>query len=135
LYGAVFVFMLYFVLILLSILVVGWSWLSAPFFVLLMIIAVAGGKKAHGQVYNLKLSDSGLVEIRSENNDLISAKISSSSFYNSFFLYLHLQNSSTDISNLINNKKVSNSFIVIYRDAVKEAEYRLLARLINSGRD
>lgn len=134
-YGGVFVFMLYFFVVLLSLLVVELSWLSAPFFVFLLIIAFVGGKKASGQVYNLKLSDSGLVEVISENNDLISAKISPSSFYNSFFLCLHLQKNVNDISNLINNKKFSNSFIVIYRDAVSEAEYRLLARLINTGRD
>lgn len=134
-YGGVFVFMLYFSVILLSIWGVGVSWLSVPFFVLLLIIAIYGGKKAHGQIYNLKLSDSGLVSLISANNDLISAKISPSSFYNSFFLCIHLYNSPTDIHYLINNKKRYNAFIVIYRDAVSEAEYRLLARLINSGRD
>jgi|GEM_PF-3329404 len=134
-YGGVFVFMLYFSVILLSIWVVGVSWLSVPFFVLLLIIAIYGGKKAYGQIYNLKLSDSGLVSLISANNDLISAKISPSSFYNSFFLCIHLHNSPTDIHYLINNKKRYNAFIVIYRDAVSEAEYRLLARLINSGRD
>lgn len=134
LYGGVFVFALYFSVILLASWVVGLSWLSAPFFVLLLIIAIYGGKKAHGQRYNLKFSDSGLVSFTSAHNDLIRAKISPSSFYNSFFLYIHLQNSPTDIYYFINNKKSDNSFVVIYRDAVSEEQYRLLARLINSGR-
>ncbi len=101
----------------------------------MLIVAVYGGKKNYAQRYNLQLSDSGLVEFVSKNGDLISAKIGSSSFYNGFFLSLHLQNNPADLANLIDRKKVSNSFIVIYRDAVSEQEYRLLARLINSGRD
>lgn len=127
--------MLYFVVILLSLLVIGLSWLSAPFFILLSIIAIYGGKKASEQVYNLKLSDSGLVDLVSQNNEFISAKISRFSFYNSFFLCLHLQNNPRDLSSLTKYKNISDFFIVIYRDAVSEEQYRLLARLINTGRD
>lgn len=125
--------MLYLFVILLSLLVVELSWLTAPFFVLLLIIAIYGGKKAHGQLYNLKLSDSGLVDVVSESNAVISAKISPSSFYNSFFLYLHLQDNPMHPSLI--GRNISDFVIVIYRDAVSEEQYRLLARLINNGRD
>ncbi|MCG6201487.1 protein YgfX [Psychromonas antarctica] len=129
------VFLLYFYLLLLSLLILGLSGLMFSFFVFLSAVALYGGKKAYGQEYDLRLSDSGLVEIVCEDNDVTIAEISRSSFYNHFCLCLHLQKVHTDISNLIDKKKkVEKFFVVIYRDAVSEAEYRLLARLINTGR-
>ena len=130
-YAAVFVFALYAFVIILLLLIFNISRLTFPFFILLLIIAVYGAVKAYRQRYQLKLSDSGLVEL-SVNGELISGLIAASSFYNSFFLSLHLQSDPNYFSAISSNKKLS---IVIYRDAVSESEYRLLARLINFGRD
>jgi hypothetical protein len=109
------------------------TWLSLIFSLFLLMIAAYAGKKSHDQTYNLKLSDTGLVDAVCANKQLISGEISRSSFYNGFCLFIHLQSRATDLANLITPKKPSHKFIVIYKDAVKEDEYRLLARLIKIG--
>jgi len=134
LYGGVFVFTLYSSLILLFLLVVELTWLSIILALFLLLIAAYGGKKAYAQTYNIKLSDTGKIDLSFANQQLISGEISSSSFYNGFCLLIHLQSRPTDLSSLILEKKPAKRFIVIYKDAVKEDEYRLLARLIKTGR-
>ncbi|MFT6927233.1 MAG: hypothetical protein ACJAZP_002863 [Psychromonas sp.] len=133
LYGGVFVFTLYSSLILLLLLVVELTWLSIILSVFLVLIAAYGGKKAYAQTYQLKLSDTGKIDVVFANKQLLRGEISSSSFYNGFCLFVHLQSRPTDLSNLIIHKKPAKRFIVIYKDAVKEDEYRLLARLIKTG--
>lgn len=133
LYGGVFVFTLYSSLIPLLLLVVELTWLSIILSLFLLAIAGYGGKQAYAQTCNIKLSDTGKMDVVFTNKPLISGKVSPSSFYNGFCLFIHLQNRPTDLSNLITQKKPSKRFIVIYRDAVKEDEYRLLARLIKIG--
>ena len=130
-YAAVFVFVLYCSVILLLLLIFSVSWLTFPLFVFLLAVAVYGAEKAYRQRYQLKLSDSGLVEV-SADGEVINGVVSASSFYNALFLSLHLKNKANDFSKPGNSKTFS---IVIYRDAVNESEYRLLARLINFGRD
>ena len=127
-YAGIAVLTLYFSLILLLLLIFSLSWLSLPFLILLLLAAIYGAQKAYRQSCTLKLSASGVIEVLFANGDLITGKISPSSFYNSLFLSLHLVNSASDFS-----KKNSQSRIVIYRDAIGEPEYRLLARLINFG--
>lgn len=134
LYGGVTVFILYFLLILLSLLIVGVSWLTFPLLIVLFASAVYGGKKASAQSYQLKVSDSGLLEVAFINGGVVSGQISCSSFYNSFFLCLRLLPPSAENLSLCNRENIRKACIVIYRDAVSEAEYRLLARLINTGR-
>ncbi|WP_041765694.1 protein YgfX [Psychromonas ingrahamii] len=132
-YRGVFVFTLYSSLILLLLLVVELTWLSITLSLFLLVIAAYGGKKSYADTYNIKLSDTGKMEVVLANKQLISAEIGASSFYNGFCLFIHLQSRPTDLSNLITQKKRSKKFIVIYKDAVKEDEYRLLARLIKIG--
>lgn len=98
------------------------------------MIAAYGAKKSYAHTCNIKLSDTGKMEVVFANKQLISGEISGSSFYNGFCLFIHLQSRPTDLSDLIIQKKASKRFIVIYKDAVKEDEYRLLARLIKTGR-
>ncbi|MCP5076811.1 MAG: hypothetical protein GY951_01965, partial [Psychromonas sp.] len=59
-----------------------------------------------------------------------SGKIGQHSFYNGFFIFLQL-----DIQNSVFTQQTSKQFITIYKDAISEEQYRLLARLINSGRN
>lgn len=134
LYGGVFVFTLYSSLILSLLLVVELTWLSIILALFLLLIAAYGGKSAYAQTYNIKLSDTGKIDVIFANKQLISGEISSSSFYNGFCLFIHLQSRATDLSSLILEKKPAKRFIVVYKDAVKEDEYRLLARLIKTGR-
>jgi len=134
LYGGVFVFTLYSSLVFLLLLVVEFTWLSIVLSLLLLVIAAYGGKKSYAQTYNIKLSDRGKIDLTFANKQPVSGEIGSSSFYNGFCLFIHLQSSPTDLSNLIIQKKPAKRFIVIYKDAVKEDEYRLLARLIKTGR-
>lgn len=133
-YGGVFVFTLYSSLILLLLLVVELTWLSVILSLFLLLIAAYAGKQSYTQTYNLKLSDTGKIEVIFANKELLCGEISAASFYNGFCLFIHLQSRSTDLSNLIIRKKPCKRFIVIYRDAVKEDEYRLLARLVKIGR-
>ncbi|MFT7423163.1 MAG: hypothetical protein ACI8UC_001233 [Psychromonas sp.] len=132
-YGGVFVFTLYSSLILLLLLVVELTWLSIMLSLFLLGIAAYGGKKSYADTYNIKLSDSGKMEVVFADKPLFSGEIGGSSFYNGFCLFLHLQSRPTDFSNLITQEKPFKKFIVIYKDAVKEDEYRLLARLIKIG--
>lgn len=132
-YAGIAVFSLYFSLVLLLLLIFNISWLSLPFLILLLLVAIYGAQKACRKSYTLKLSDSGVIEVLFANGDLITGKISPSSFYNSLFLSLHLINSASDFSKKNSLKKKYQSRIVIYRDAIGEPEYRLLARLINFG--
>ena len=131
LYGAFLVFSLYGLVILLLLFMLGISWLLSPLFACLLAIAVYGARKAYQQQYLLKLSESGQVEI-STNGDLMRGGIANSSFYNSFFLSLHIIKNPNDVTNVSNFKGFS---IIVYRDAVTEAEYRLLARLVNLGQE
>jgi hypothetical protein len=133
-YGGVFVFTLYSSLILSLLLVVELTWLSITLSIFLLGIAAYGGKKSYANTYTIKLSDTGKLEVIFADKQLISGEIGTSSFYNGFCLFIHLQSRPTDLSNLITQKKPFKKFIVIYKDAVKEEEYRLLARLIKIGR-
>jgi hypothetical protein len=111
----------------------GISAVTCPLFIILLVIAGYGAGKAYRQTYHLKLSDSGQVEVLSSANDeLISGVVCVSSFYNGLFLSLHLKSNTNDFSRPCHLKKFS---VVVYRDAVSESDYRLLARLINFGRD
>ncbi|MFT7052781.1 MAG: hypothetical protein ACJAU1_000331 [Psychromonas sp.] len=134
LYGGVFVFTLYSSLILLLLLVVELTWLSVILSLFLLLIAAYGGRQSYAHTYNIKLSDTGKIDVIFANKQLLCGEISASSFYNGFCLCILLQSRPTDLSNLIIPQKPTKRFIVIYKDAVKEDEYRLLARLINIGR-
>ena len=132
-YAAVFVFALYAFVIILLLLIFDISRLTFPLFILLLVVAIYGAAKAYRQRYQLKLSDSGQVEvISSANGELIRGVVSASSFYNALFLSLHLKNNPNDLLKPSHSK---NAAVIIYRDAVSESEYRLLARLINFMRD
>ncbi|WP_372882789.1 hypothetical protein [Psychromonas sp.] len=133
-YGGVTVFVLYFSLILFVLAIVGLTWLSLLFSLCLLIIALYAGKSASAKTCEIKLSDTGKVAVVDAEQQLFSGELGPSSFYNSFCLFLHLQGSPGDFSELITKKKYPAKFIVIYKDAVKADEYRLLARLISSMR-
>ncbi len=129
LYAAISVFALYACAILLLLLIFSISWLTFPLYLLLLAIAAYGAGKAYRQRYMLKLSDSGLVEVRMfADGRVISGIVSASSFYNQLFLSLHLKNNPDDLVRPRHSNKLA---VVIYRDAVSESEYRLLARTIN----
>ena len=133
-YGGVFVFTLYSSLILSLLLVVELTWLSITLSIFLLGIAAYGGEKSYANTYIIKLSDTGKMEVIFANKQLIRGEIGTSSFYNGFCLFIHFQSRSTNLSNIITQKKPFKKFIVIYKDAVKEKEFRLLARLIKIGR-
>lgn len=129
LYAALSVFALYSCVIFLLLLIFSISWLTFPLYLLLLAVAVYGAGKAYRQRYVLKLSDSGLVEVRIFADErVISGVVSTSSFYSPLFLSLHLKNNPNDVVRPSHSNKLA---VVIYRDAVSEPEYRLLARTIN----
>jgi len=111
-----------------SLTVVPLSFISFPLYFILFCIALYAAKKSFVEQGWLLLSESGLVE-RKVNGKLFNGNIGHSSFYNGFFIFLQL-----DINSSIFSKKKSRQFMVIYKDAITHEQYRLLARLINSGR-
>ena len=126
-YAGLFIFLLYSGVIALTLLVVSVTLFSLFLYLLLFVLAVYSARKAYLQNDEFLLSDSGLVE-RFVCGTRHIGKISGSSFYNAWFIYLKL-----DItSNTIPEKKTKQS-IIIYTDAIREDQFRLLARLINSG--
>jgi hypothetical protein len=133
LYAALCVFFLYGFVIVLLLLVCRISWLTFPLYMFLLTVAVYGAGRNYQQRYYLKLSDCGLVELKtSTDGSSASGVISASSFYNNLFIFLHLKSNPNDFATINESRKVT---VVIYRDAVSESEYRLLARLINFRRD
>ncbi len=134
-YGGVFVFALYFFLILFILLFFEIVFLTLIFSVLLLVLAVYAAEKAYAQRYKLKVSDAGDIEVEFVDKEIISAQISSRSFYNGFCMYLSLHSKADDCFNVSDKADVFKTYIVIYRDAVTEEQYRLLARQVNIGRD
>ena len=129
-YAAYLVFSLYGVVLVLLLWIFGLSWLTVPIFIILLMIASYGARKAYQQTYALKLSDSGRIEVFI-NGDLISGVIANASFYNGYFISLKIVKENSE---LFIARERENKTIVVYRDAVSNAEYRLLARVINLGR-
>lgn len=122
------IFLLYIFIILLAIFVVPLTTVSLIFCFLLFTIALYASRKAYLKHDELLLSESGLLE-RRVGELLYHGKINPGSFYNGFFVFLQL-----DIKSAVFTEKDSKQFITIYKDAVSEEQYRLLARLINNGR-
>ena len=129
-YAAYLVFSLYGVVLVLLLWIFGLSWLTVPIFIILLMIASYGARKAYQQTYALKLSDSGRIEVPIKG-DLISGVIANASFYNGYFISLKIVKENSE---LFIARERENKTVVVYRDAVSNAEYRLLARVINLGR-
>ena len=91
--------------------------------------ALYAARIAFLQQTELMMSESGLVE-RVVDDKRYGGKISNRSFYNGLFIFLVIEVNSAVMMG--NNSK---QFITIYNDAISEDQYRLLARLINSGRN
>jgi hypothetical protein len=127
------VFSLYSSIILLLLLLFDINWLTTICSLILLVIAVYAGKNTHAQTYSLKLSDRGEVELILKNQNRLTGKISKASFYNGLCVYLYIQANPMQLGNLLTSKKNSKKLVVIYKDAVTTEQYRLLARLINTG--
>lgn len=130
-YAGIVVFALYGGAISLLLLFIGITWLTSPLFIVLFCVALYGARKAYLQTSLLTLSDVGYVEVE-VNGKLKVGFVSRTSFYNGFFISLHVEPNNDDF---IKESSGKPFFIVIYRDAVSEFEYRLLARTINFGRE
>ncbi len=127
-YAAVVVFLLYFFVILLSLLVISLTLISFSVYLILFLITVYAFKISFLGQGQLLLSESGLIE-RTVNDKKVNGKIGHHSFYNGFFIFLQLQ-----VVDTLFADKNGKQFMIIYRDAITDKQYRLLARLINSGR-
>lgn len=127
-YAGIVVFLLYSVVIILTWLVIPFTPISLFFYLLLFALALFSAKKVFLQQDELLISESGLVE-RAVADKRYYGNISNGSFYNGFFIFLVLEVKSTVMLD-----KKSNQFVTIYKDALSKEQFRLLARLINSGR-
>jgi hypothetical protein len=130
-YAAAFVFALYCSFIILLLLIFNISWLTFLLYLLLLVIAVYGARKAYQFKCHLKISESGQVNVIVKG-ETINGVVSTSSFYNALFISLCLKSDPSDFTNISHSKKRA---IIIYRDAVSELDYRLVARIINFSRD
>lgn len=127
-YAGCVVFSLYFFIILSLLLFSGVSWLSTPLYICLCLWAVKATRKVAQCHYQVQISEAGDLQIKNEKGKIRKGKIKTSSYYNRFFLSLHLQQNDTLL------QKKSDYSILIYRDALSDPEYHLLARLINTER-
>ena len=130
-YGGVLVFSLYSLIILLVLLIFDLTWITIVCSLILLVIAIFAGNHTYTQTYSLKLSDRGEIELILTDGAVMAGKISNASFYNGFCVYLYIE---TNSINLLRPAKSSNKLIVIYKDAVNSEQYRMLARLIHTGR-
>ena len=128
-YAAGVMFLLYLLVIMLTLTVVSLSFFSLPFYFILFGIALYASKKSFLEQGVLLLSDSGLVE-RILGGKSFNGSIGQSSFYNGFFIFLQLE-----VTNSTFLQKKNRQFMIIYKDAITNEQYRLLARLIKSGRN
>lgn len=127
-YAGVSVFLLYSIAILLALFVTPLSSFSLFFYLLLFLIALIAAKKAYNQSSEILVSESALVQ-RTLGGKQYHGKISEGSFYNHFFIFLQLKEMSSGLAD-----KQARQYMTLYRDAISKEHYRLLARLINSGR-
>ena len=96
---------------------------------MLLLIALIAAQKAYLHSAQFMLSESSLVE-RVIGDKTYYGKIGRGSFYNGFFIFLILE-----VTDSVVIGKSNKQFITLYSDAVTASDYRLLARLINSGRN
>lgn len=128
-YAAGVMFLLYLLVIMLTLTVVSLSFFSLPFYFILFGVTLYTSKKSFLEQGVLLLSDSGLVE-RIIRGKSFNGNIGQSSFYNGFFIFLQLE-----VTNSTFLQKKNRQFMIIYKDAITNEQYRLLARLIKSGRN
>lgn len=128
-YAGAVIFLLYNIVIVISLLASPLSIIPSILHFLLFLITLYATKKAYLQSNSFMLSESGLVE-RMLNGKHYYGKITRGSFYNGFFVFLILEMTENPLMG-----KSNKQFITIYHDAVSEYHYRLLARLIISGRN
>lgn len=126
--AGIIIFLLYCVVIFFALFVTALTPTSSIFYLLLLSVAYFAAKNAAKHAGEFLLSESGLVERRLGDNDY-AGKISEACFYNRFFIFLIFKEMRSSLSD--NGKK---QFMIIYRDAISEEHYRLLARIISSGR-
>lgn len=126
-YAAVFVFALYCSVIISILFVFDVNWLTFPLYIVLLIIAIYSAKKAYQSKYYLIINEAGEIKV-TESGKTVTGIVSASSFYNGLFIFLYLKNDPNDFS--ISNRNKKNK-VVIYRDAVNESDYRLIARIVN----
>ncbi len=128
-YGGVFIFAVYSIIPFYLLIVFQPFWLSLTYSLPLFTLAYLSARKTYKLCYQLKVNELSEVELKYSRGKLIQATISKVSIYNRFCIYLVLEEKNM----LIGQAKAKRKSIVIYRDAVSEANYRLLARLINTG--
>jgi len=128
-YAGAIIFLLYSMVIVATLFVTPVTAISSIFYGLLLLITLYASKKAYLQSTQFMLSESGMIE-RVIGDKPHYGKISRASFYNGFVIFLII-----DINDSLPLDNRHKQFVIIYSDAVSEADYRLLARLINSGRN
>ena len=125
-YAGAIIFLLYSIVISLTLFIIPLSPISLFFYLILFLIALIAANKAYKQSFEFRMSEFCLIE-REVDGRLYNGKISDGSFYNGFVIFLKLEIK----ANILSDKK-EKQFMTIYKDALSEEHYRLLARLINN---
>lgn len=123
-YAGVSFFLLYCFVISFTLFMTPLTMYSSVAYLLLFLIALGAGVKAYRYSGSLLVSESGLVELKLSNT-FFKGKINSTSFYNGFLIFLKLKSTGLSLSD--------KEHVIIYRDAISDEHFRLLARLISSG--
>tara|TARA_R110001583_G_scaffold99273_2_gene244588 strand:+ start:7430 stop:7750 length:321 start_codon:yes stop_codon:yes gene_type:complete len=97
-------------------------------YLLLFIIAFYAARQTYLSHDQIRFSESGLVE-REEGGKLFHGVISGNSFYNQWFIILKLE-----VKHVTLSAKNIKQFMFIYKDAISEEDFRLLAQVINNRR-
>lgn len=121
-------FLLYSLVILLTLPIIDFTVASIFIYLLLFAIAMLVAWKTYLLNYEIQFSESGLIE-NAQDDKHYSGVISGKSFYNNYFIFLTLEVKHHELS----EKKVKQ-FIVIYKDAICEEYFRLIAQIINNRR-
>ncbi|PKF60523.1 hypothetical protein CW745_14380 [Psychromonas sp. psych-6C06] len=127
-YAGVSIFLLYCAVIFLASLLVPLSLNSLFFYLTLSLIALYAAYQATSFSCSFRLSEAGHIEY-SLNGSGYQGGVSPHSFYCHFFIFLII-----DVKGRSLGDKSTKQVMVIYKDAVRTVDYRLLARLINIGR-
>jgi hypothetical protein len=125
--GAV-MFLLYSFVTLITLTVTTFTTLSGLIYLLLFCIVFYVAREAYLSCDEIKLSESGLVERQLEGKRYYGV-ISGKSFYNTWLIVLKLE-----VKDNLFSEKSMKQLMFIYKDAISEEHFRLLAQVINNRR-
>lgn len=116
----------------LLILLWGVSWLSFSILIIYSLVVFSFVKSLQPIPFHCLVAENGSIEINKPY--FLLGEISGRSFYNGWVLFLCVEEKSKLLINTEQKHNKSKKWFVVFCDSVSNKEYRLMARLINTGR-